>query len=336
MSIGQRLKRLGIDTYLALLLGTILLATVLPVSGAAADVVRVVSLAGVALLFFLYGAKLDTSTVIAGIANWRVQLLVLVITFIAFPLLALAMTTGLAPWLDPNIVIGLLFVGALPSTVQSSVAFTALARGNVAAAVCAASISNLLGVVLTPLLCAVLLHSSGTINPAAVGAVALQILLPFVLGQIARRWIGGWVSRNRMLTLTVDRGSILLIVYSAFSAGMVSGVWAQVAGTTLALTPGCVAVLFVVIAVGAVWIGRLVGLPPADRMTLLFCGSTKSLASGVPMASILFAGQPISLIILPLMLFHQLQLIVCAIIAQRRAALSDDGDGGTAPAPVAA
>jgi sodium/bile acid cotransporter 7 len=321
MALTDRLRRFGIDGYMALLIGTVVLATVLPASGGFADAIRTVSLLAVALLFFLYGAKLDGASVIAGIANWRLQLIILATTFVAFPLLGLGLSALLSPWLPASIVLGLLFLAILPSTVQSSIAFTAMAQGNVAAAVCAASLSNVVGVVLTPALAALLLQTgAGGVRGDAVLGIAVQILLPFALGQIARRWIGGWVARHRPFTLLVDRGAILLIVYTAFSAGMVAGVWQRVDGMTLAIMAAAVILLLAVVIAGTSWIGRIAGLPEADRLALLFCGSTKSLASGVPMAAILFAGQPVSLIILPLMIFHQLQLFVCAIIAQRRAA----------------
>jgi sodium/bile acid cotransporter 7 len=318
MSIAARLKRFGIDAYLAMLLGTVVLAIVLPASGLAAVIVSKVAYAAVALLFFIYGAKIDTAAVAAGFSNWRLQLSVMAVTFLLFPLLGIALAAGLGTWLDPNIILGLLFLAVLPSTVQSSIAFTSLAHGNVPAAICAASLSNLAGVVLTPLLAALVLRSNGIeIHLDAVIGIAVQILLPFILGQLLRRWIGGWIARHKKATLWVDRGSILLIVYSAFSAGMVAGVWQQVSVETLILLMVIdLALLFVVLGITRLMAG-LPGLSEADGVTLLFCGSTKSLASGLPMSAILFAGHPVSLIVLPLMLFHQIQLVVCSIIAQR-------------------
>jgi len=331
MNIADRLKRFGIDSYMAMLIGTVALATLLPASGAWAGAIKTVSLLAVALLFFLYGAKLDGASVIAGIANWRLQVIILGTTFVAFPLLGLGLSAVLSPWLPASIVLGLLFLAILPSTVQSSIAFTAMAQGNVAAAVCAASLSNVVGVVLTPVLAAFVLHTgAGGIRGDAVLSIAMQILLPFALGQIARRWIGGWVARHKPFTLFVDRGAILLIVYTAFSAGMVAGVWQRVDGMTLAIMAAAVALLLATVMLGTTWIGRVAGLPEADRLALLFCGSTKSLASGVPMAAILFAGQPVSLIILPLMIYHQAQLFVCAIIAQRRRAAILTGNAAAA------
>jgi len=320
MSFFGRLKRIGIDTYMLLLIGTVILAAVLPASGGGAVVVSQVAYYAVALLFFVYGAKLNTSAVVAGLTNWRLQFLVLAFTYIAFPLFGLALFYGLGPWLDEYLALGLLFLAVLPSTVQSSIAFTSLAQGNVPAAVCAASLSNLVGVFLTPALAALLLHTSGEgVNTDAVEGIAIQILLPFVLGQIARPLIGEWIARHRMVTLVVDRGSILLIVYSAFSAGMVAGIWSQIDGSMLAIIITADILLLAAVMLLGRMVGQLTVLPHEDRMVLLFCGVTKSLASGLPIANILFAGQPVSLIILPLMLFHQIQLFVCAIIAQRHA-----------------
>jgi sodium/bile acid cotransporter 7 len=178
----------------------------------------------------------------------------------------------------------------------------------------------LLGVLLTPALAAVLFHTSGVgLNANAVVSIGIQILLPFALGQIARPWVGEWIGRHKGVSLFVDRGSILLIVYSAFSAGVVAGIWQRVDATTLTIMVIADIVLLATIMAFGWFAGKSIGLPREDRMVMLFCGSTKSLASGIPIANILFVGQPIGLIVLPLMLFHQIQLFVCAIIAQRQA-----------------
>lgn len=316
----NQLKRIGLDPFIVLLLLTVALASVLPARGIIAPLIASVAYWAVALLFFLHGARLDPRAVLAGLANWRLQLLVFACTFAIFPLLGLGVCALLGNWVEPEIVLGLLFLAVLPSTVQSSIALTSMTGGNVPAAVCAASLSNLLGVVVTPVLAAVLLHSSGVgINGASVISIFVQILLPFGIGQVARRWIGPWAVRNKRMLSMLDRGSILMIVYSAFSAGVVAGVWQQVSGPSLALMVGADLVLLAAIIVIGGLAARAAGMPHGDRMVVLFCGSTKSLATGVPIANILFAGHPISLIVLPLMLFHQLQLFVCALIAQRYA-----------------
>lgn len=315
------LARFGFDRYMLLLVLTVVLATVLPARGQAAAVLSHLTYWVIALLFFLYGAKLTTATILAGLANWRLQLSVLALTFVLFPILALALKPLSLIWLPTAIGMGFLYIGCMPSTVQSSIAFTAVSQGNVAGAVCAASVSNLVGVVLSPLLFALLIPQ-GTgygIEPSAIWKIVQQILLPFAAGQLCRPLLTGWLARYRRPTMIVDRGSILLIVYAAFSAGVVNGIWQVIQAPSLAVLAGLCLVLLAAVMGAAVLMARAAGMDHADLMAVLYCGSTKSLATGLPMAGILFAGQDISLIILPLMLFHLLQLGVCAVISQRMA-----------------
>jgi sodium/bile acid cotransporter 7 len=320
MALAARLKRFGIDYYFFLIIGTVLLAALLPARGAAAGIVAKAAVFGVALLFFIYGAKLNPRAITAGVANWRQQSLIRRFTYLAFPAAGLAFAAIAGPFVPPEISMGIVFLSILPSTVQSSIAFTGLAGGNVPGAVCAATLSNLAGVVLTPLLAALLLRAgTGGFSFDTMINIAIQILLPFALGQLARFKIGRWLEIHRRVTLTVDRGAILLIVYSAFSAGMVAGVWQAVALTTLVVVVGVNAVMLATLLLLSHQVGLRAGLPREDRLAMLFCGSTKSLATGLPIASIMFAGQAVSLIILPLMLFHQMQLLTCAIISQRQA-----------------
>lgn len=326
MSFMTRLKRFGFDYYLLLLIGTVLLASFVPARGAAGMVVDQIAYFAVSLLFFLYGAKLDASAILAGISNLRLQGLILLSTFVVFPVLGLLAVFVLAPFLPEPMRIGILFLTLLPSTVQSSIAFTSIARGNVPAAVCAASVSNMAGVLITPALAALFLHTSGMgVNGLdAIIKIGMQLILPFAVGQLARPLIGKWLGKHGTLTRVVDRGSILIIVYSAFSEGVLAGIWSQVDIGTLALLFVSDAVLLAIIMGFTSLAGRLLKLPYQDEMALFFCGSKKSLASGLPMANILFAGQAVSMIVLPLMLFHQIQLFVCAIIAQRASQRLDD------------
>ncbi|MEI4488466.1 bile acid:sodium symporter family protein [Frigidibacter sp. MR17.14] len=315
------LKRIGIDTYMLLLVGTVLLGVVLPVRGLSAEILRGVTFWAVALLFFLYGAKLNSAAVRAGLMNWRLQALTFAVTYVMFPVLGLALVTLAGPVLTPETRLGLLFLAVLPSTVQSSIAFTSMVGGNVPAAICAASVSNLVGVVLTPVLVTVILHQGGaTVQGDAALKIAVQILLPFVVGQLLRRWIGGWVARHKTLTMVVDRGSILLIVYSAFSAGTVGGLWHVLSPLDLFGLYVVVAV-FLAIAMGAMLaLGRASGMVAEDRAVLFFCGATKSLASGLPIATALFPAATLGAVVLPTMLYHLSQLFVCAVLAQRGAA----------------
>ncbi|MEU7010084.1 bile acid:sodium symporter family protein [Streptomyces sp. NPDC046332] len=310
---------LPIDPYIAALLGTVGLAALLPASGAAATAADGASTAAVALLFFLYGARLSTREALDGLRHWRLHVTVLAATFVVFPLLGLA-AKGLVPAvLTPPLHIGLLFLCLVPSTVQSSIAFTSIARGNVPAAICAGSFSSLVGILLTPLLAAVLLGGgAGGFSADSLVKIVLQLLAPFLAGQLLRRWVGGFVLRRKKALGYVDRGSILLVVYTAFSHGMVAGIWHQVTPVRLGLLLAVEAVLLAVMLT-LTWYGaKRLGFDRADRIAIQFAGSKKSLAAGLPMASVLFGPQA-SLAVLPLMLFHQMQLMVCAVIAKRRA-----------------
>ncbi|MEU4274832.1 bile acid:sodium symporter family protein [Streptomyces tanashiensis] len=325
---------LPVDGYVLALLGTVALAALLPASGAAASVTEGASTGAVALLFFLYGARLSTREALDGLKHWRLHLTVLGATFLLFPLLGLA-ARGLVPGvLTPQLYSGLLFLCLVPSTIQSSIAFTSIARGNVPAAICAGSFSSLAGILLTPLLAALLLgNSAGGLSADALLKIVLQLLVPFLAGQILRRWVGAFLVRHKKVLGYVDRGSILLVVYTAFSQGMVAGIWHLVTparlGALLAVEAVLLAVMLALTWYGA---GRL-GFGRADRIAIQFAGSKKSLAAGLPMASVLFGPQA-SLAVLPLMLFHQMQLMVCAVIAKRRS--RDPEPAGIPGTPTAA
>lgn len=314
---------LRIDPYLAALLFTVVLAALFPAAGAWATALRIAVGVSIAGLFFAYGVKLPLASVTAALAQWRPQVLVFATTYAVFPLLGLVWS-----WLfeklgltNAPLIRGMLFLSILPSTVQSSIAFTSIAKGNVAQALCSASVSNLAGVVLVPLLVPVVLGGGDALasTGTAVADIALQILLPFVLGQGARRWLLAWFERHKVATMLFDRGSILLVVYSAFSAGMVAGVWQQVSVGSLAWV-----LLFDVVLLASVMAftfgsSRILGLGREEEIAVVFCGSKKSMASGIPMANVLFSAQTVSIAVIPLMLFHQLQLFVCALLASRYA-----------------
>jgi sodium/bile acid cotransporter 7 len=295
------------------------LAALLPARGAGADVASGASTAAIAFLFFLYGARLSTREALDGLKHWRLHTTVLACTFVVFPLLGLA-ARGLVPVLLTHpLYQGLLFLTLVPSTVQSSIAFTSIARGNVPAAICAGSFSSLAGIVITPLLAAALLGSSGGgFSADSLLKIVLQLLVPFLAGQLLRRWIGGFITRHKKILGYVDRASILLVVYTAFSEGMVQGIWHQVSAARLGALLAVEAVILAVMLTLTWYGGKALRFDREDRIAIQFAGSKKSLASGLPMASVLF-GAHASLAVLPLMLFHQMQLMVCAVIAKRRA-----------------
>ncbi|MFA4899812.1 MAG: bile acid:sodium symporter family protein [Brevundimonas sp.] len=314
------LSRLPIDGYLLALIGMVILAALFPASGQAAVVMDWVVKAAIALLFFLYGARMSPAAIGAGLLHWRLQGTVFLSTFLLFPLLGLGLVFLMRGSLQPDLLTGMLYLCLLPSTVQSSIAFTSIAGGNVAGALTSASLSNLLGVIVTPLLVALMIGGAGGgIHLQSILDIGLQILAPFAVGQLCRPLLKDWLTRHAKLTGLVDRGSILLIVYAAFSEGVVAGVWSQVAPLDLAKVIGLNIALLAIVLALTLFAGRALKFDRPDRIVILFCGSKKSMATGIPMAGILFAGHAVPLIVLPIMLFHQIQLFACTIIAQRYA-----------------
>ncbi|MFV5501749.1 bile acid:sodium symporter family protein [Acinetobacter sp. 226] len=312
------LKFLALDRFTILLFVMVLLASVLPVSGQAAGVFGWVTTGAIAILFFLHGAKLSREAVVEGIMHWRLHTLVFALTFVMFPILGLLAKPILLPMLGQELYWGFLFMCFLPSTVQSSIAFTSVAHGNVAGAVCSASFSNLIGMFITPVLVAffILGQSEHDFDPTtSIIQITLLLLVPFVLGQVLRPWIYPYMMKVPQIVKIFDQGSILLVVYGAFSSAVVAGLWNEVSlGTLLLLLLAC-SVLLTIVMLLSLYIPRWLGFSRADQKTAFFCGSKKTLASGVPMAQILFIGQPLGMIVLPIMIFHQIQLMGCGIIA---------------------
>ncbi len=319
------LSRFVPDNFTLALIVTVALASVLPAQGQVGVAFEWITMAAIALLFFLHGAKLSRQAILAGAMHWRLHLLVFSLTFVLFPLLGLALKPVLSPLVTPELYLGLLYMCALPATVQSAIAFTSLARGNVPAAICSASASSLLGIFLTPLLVKLLLDTQGEAGSTldAIQKIVLQLLVPFIAGQVARRWIGAWVARNSAWLRYVDQSSILLVVYTAFGDAVLEGLWHQVPWPALiGLVVVCCIVLALVLGLST-WLARLFGFNKEDEITIVFGGSKKSLATGVPMAQVLFASGSVGAMLLPLMIFHQIQLMVCAVIAARYARRTD-------------
>lgn len=312
------IQRLNIDAYIVLLVTMVVLASLLPARGVGATIAGICANIGIVLLFFMHGARLSRQAVVDGLRHWKLHAAVGAMTYTLFPTLGLAIRS--LPFIDPSLATGILFLTLLPSTVQSSIAFTAMARGNVAGAVCSASFSNLAGIFITPLLAAALITGKhGGFSTDAVKTIALQLLLPFLTGHFLRPWIGDWIARQKKMLTFVDRGSILLVVYTAFSAAVVAGLWSKVSLADLLIIALLSGLLLTVVLSVSHFFGLWLGFNREDRIVLQFCGSKKSLASGVPMASVLFATSQVGAIILPLMFFHQIQLMVCAVLARRYA-----------------
>ncbi len=314
------LGKFKVDWFLTAIIAAAVLASVLPAQGVAVDILAWATKVMIFVLFFLYGARLHPDEALKGLRHWRLHLVILAFTFVVFPVLGLLM--GLLPeWLVPAALYpGLMYVTLVPSTVQSSINFTSIARGNVAGAIVSASASNLLGVVLTPVLAIALMNTTGnaTISFSSIVDIMVQILLPFAIGQLSRHWTAAWVEGHRKLKL-FDQTTIVLVVYAAFSAGMREGIWTMVGPRELALLV-VVSVALLGFMLWLTWfVAQRLGFNRGDAIAIQMCGTKKSLATGLPMAIVLFAGQPIGLIMLPLMVFHQAQLMACSALASRYA-----------------
>ena len=312
------LKLLALDRFTILLFVMVILASILPVSGHAAEIFSVITTAAIAVLFFLHGAKLSREAVMQGLTHWKLHGLVFAITFAVFPILGLLAKPILVPMLGQELYWGFLFMCFLPSTVQSSIAFTSVARGNVAAAVCSASFSNIIGMFITPIMVAffILGQTSHGFDPtSSIIQITLLLLVPFILGQILRPYVFPHMQKRPKIVKVFDQFSILMVVYGAFSSAVVAGLWSQISMSTLMLLILACSVLLTLIMLLSLYIPKWLGFNVADQKTIFFCGSKKTLASGVPMAQILFIGQPIGMIVLPIMIFHQIQLMVCGVVA---------------------
>lgn len=314
------LSRLFPDKFTLYLVSTVLLASFFPCQGQTAVVFNWIADIAIGLLFFLHGAKLSRSAVISGITHWRLHLLVLSVTFLFFPIIGLLLKPVLLPLVGPIIYQGILYLCCLPATVQSAIAFTSMARGNVPAAVCSASASSMLGIFITPILVGlVLAKNQGSVDLHGITKILIQLLLPFITGHLLQPLIGSFVTKHKKVLGIVDRSSILLVVYTAFSAAVIEHIWQSVpVQELLGLILACAIVLAFSLS-GTKLLSRLLGFPIQDEITIVFCGSKKSLVSGVPLAKVLFTSAQIGPILLPVMLFHQMQLMVCAVIAARYA-----------------
>jgi solute carrier family 10 (sodium/bile acid cotransporter), member 7 len=312
--------RIFADRFVLLLLATILLASFLPVRAQAAETASLISSGAIFLLFFLNGVRLPRDEVLHGVRNWRLQGTIFLFVFGVMPLAGLALSHLFDNLLPPLLALGLLFTAILPSTVQSATAYCGLAKGNVAASVVAAALVNLVGVILAPLLFALLAHvGEAQFSGTAIGRIALILLLPFALGQLAQRWFKPWVDDHKTMATWMDRISIAIAVYVAFSGAVEAGIWSIVRGSELALL-SIALVAMLIIGFGGSWaLGGAMKLPRPDRITMLFSGAQKSIAIGAPLAATIFPPAIAGMVLLPTLAYHMAQLILSAPIAARLA-----------------
>lgn len=323
----RRIARAGSvrpDPFLLSVLGVVLAASLAPCSGTSAVVVHGLGILAIATLFFLQGARLSRAAILDGITGWRLHVVIAVTTFALFPLTGLALY-GLFPTiLPPSVWTGVLFLCALPSTVQSSIALTSMAKGNVAGALCSATASNVAGIVLTPLIFGVLSRvRGGSVSLDGIGQVVFELLVPFAVGHLLRPTIGGWVESHRRLLSFTDRGSILLVVYGALSGAVVHGIWHRLPYTVLLSLTLVVAFILAIGLFGIRVASVAFGFAKQDSIAAMFCGSQKSLVSGVPMANALFSSAAVGSVLIPMIIYYPMQMVVCACLARRYAAAPD-------------
>ncbi|MDO5060338.1 MAG: bile acid:sodium symporter family protein [Actinomycetaceae bacterium] len=307
------------DPFVASILLILALGILIPIDQSWITFLQQVGTWAVTTLFFVYGMRLPTKEVWQGLTNGRLQLSILAATFLVFPLLGLLFAKAFTPILGATFALGVLYLSLLPSTVQSSVSFTSIAGGNIAGAVCAATISNISGMFITPLLVWIFMGANTGISTDSVVDVLSKLLLPFVLGQLLQPFVGTWVRRAKYLTKAVDRGTILIVVAAGISGATARGLWSTVTGwQVLWLMVVSALLLFILLALTWAW-GSHLALPYGDKVALLMCGSKKSLATGLPMAAIIFSPQVVAAVTIPVIVFHQIQLVVAAVLARRLA-----------------
>ena len=321
--------RLKMDWFLVGMALATLLAWLFPEPGASGGWLKpeLLTKGGVALIFFLHGVALSFSALKAGTLRWPLHVVVQVSTFLLFPLLGFGVNALLGDAVTDDLKLGIFFLCALPSTVSSSVALTAAANGNVAGALFNATLSSVLGVFLTPLWIAVVVTTTGASQ--ALGPVILDLviwlILPLVAGQLCRPLLAGVATRHKSKINVADRWTILVLVYTSFCDSFKEGVWAEHGWSTLLIVLAIAAVLFAVAMAIMGMVSRALGFPAEDRIAAMFCGSKKTLASGVPMARLIFGAHPaIGVILLPIMIYHPLQLVISGVLAQRWARRTED------------
>lgn len=313
----------GIDPLVRLLIAAIVLATLVPVTARYRPIAETVSNGAIFVLFLLNGLRLPRAEVLRSVAHMRLLVPLALWSFAAMSLTGLALAeAGPALLLPPTLALGLLFLGALPSTVQSATAYSSLAGGNVAVSVVAAAFLNILGVFLSAPLFSLLAGSEGAaLDLAALERIALILLLPFLIGQLAQGRAGHLVREHRRLTTWMDRLAIAIAVYVAFSGAVEEGLWQLVSLTDWAAMLLLVCV-FLAVGFGGAWLlGGWLRLNRGDRIAFLFAGAQKSIALGAPLAAVLFPPAVAGLLLLPVLAYHLLQLVISAPIASRLAAL---------------
>jgi len=310
-----------LDPFLMLMIAAIVVATLFPATGQTAEIVDWVGTIGVALLFFGHGAALSHKAILTGLKQWQLHGFIFATTFIVFPLIVQPLRLVPDSVLPGDLVLGFIYLAVLPSAVSSSIAYTAMAKGNVPAAVCNSAGSNVFGLLLTPLLLTLFMNSAGAGSidiGQALRDVFVELLLPFGLGQVIHRWVGDFPASRKHWLENYDQSVIVLIIYSAFSKSVTAGLWNELPPSGLVAAAALCTLLLILVFAFTIYGARRLGFRREDEIAAVFCGSKKSLASGLPLAQVLFAGAPgFGMIVLPIMLYNQIQILIGAVLARR-------------------
>jgi len=320
------------EWFLAAMVIVIALASVSADVGRSGGLIHLDKLTGigVAIVFFLHGLGLSPAAIKAGISNWRMHIYIQLATFLAYPLLWVILGDLLLAYMPASLAFGFCYLFVLPGTISSSVSMTSIAKGNVPGAIFNASLSSILGVLITPLLVQLFMGLEGIELDllASIISIAKLLLLPMIAGQLLRPLLLRFSERHKAVVGKIDKVVILLIIYNAFCDSVANNVWSSfsmqllVTSTLLSL----IVLLFMVHLIQ--WGARRCQFTHADEVAAVFCGSKKTLAAGIPMATAIFGADPnLGMILLPVMLYHPIQLFYCAILANRYAAQSESLKG---------
>ena len=325
----MNLRTVLADPMLRMLVAAILLAAIVPAVGEARGIAQIVANAAIFVLFLLNGMRIARRDIAAGIANWRFLLPLVLWVFGAMALVGLALASLGESILAPTVALGFLYLGTLPSTVQSATSYTSLAEGNVALSVVGAALLNILGVFVTvPIFLALGGSGSGTVGMEVVGKIMLLLIVPFAIGQAMQGWTGTFIAQHKPKIAWVDRFAISAAIYVAFSGAVEQGIWSRVDGLDWLAIGGLVGAFLLAGNLGAWIAGGLLGLARPDRIAFLFAGAQKSAAVGAPLATILFPPEEAGFIVIALLLYHFFQLVVAAPIASRLAQHRHADDAG--------
>ncbi|MFB9136971.1 bile acid:sodium symporter [Vibrio sp. AK197] len=332
MSVLAKIKK---EWFLVGMVVAIGLATVTPDIGRSGGVIHLEQLTGigVAIVFFLHGLGLSPQAIKAGLSNWRLHIFIQLATYALYPLLWVVFNGAFMAYMPAALAFGFCYLFALPSTISSSVAMTSVGKGNVPGAIFNASLSSVLGVFITPLLIQLFMGFEGAELDlmASVISIAKLLLIPMIVGQVLRPYLINWVEKHKAITNKIDKYVILMIVYNAFCDSVANGIWSEFSVGLLATSIAICVVVLVVMVHFIQWSARRAKFDLPDEVAAVFCGTKKTLAAGVPMAKVIFGADPtLGMLLLPIMLYHPIQIFYCAVLANRYAQKSEQTQAAVA------